>query len=858
MKSRTGKHILGVALLVVLLTVLAVPAFAASYSKVYGQTQDKIRVRESGSTSATVIDLIASKACVYIVDSRTSGHNTFVQVRYRGYEGDVLTGWICQTDGDDTYVKILSATQANKLFGVKDGNLPTKRVGLYNQKKRNEAKQSGSSGSSSADSSVSASTIKDVQTKLKALGIYSGEITGHAGDKTKAAIKAFQKRYGLTADGVAGSKTVEKLNSVYKSKGASSSSSSSSSSTGSKSAIAEAQEKLKALGIYAGEITGNAGEKTVAAIKAFQKKYGLTADGVLGSETMSKLRSVGGSSSASYSSGSVADVQNKLKALGFYSGEITGNAGTKTVAAIKAFQAKYGLTADGVAGSKTTAKLNEVYKNKGGSSSSSANYTPSTSSSTLKLGSTGSGVSALQENLTALGFYYGDITGHFGSMTEAAVKKFQKSRGLSQTGVANKTTQNAIVSAMGGGSNSKSSGTTSITTYGRTTTSGVTVRADHSTSSAGKVSLENATPLKITKRYTASNGDVWYYVSAQKNGYTYRGYVSGRYVTIISYSDYAASSGKNANDDEVIGLLRVTASGVAIREDKGTDSGKVGTANRGDMFYYTDRSGDWYKLKSGYYIMAKYCERVSDSDATSYANDGSSSGTTYRVGDTGSTVSWIQQRLKDLGMYSGEVTGHYGTKTAAAVEAFQEKRGLTADGIVGSKTMAALQGYDTSSGSSSVNVKGTVYNLDWFKAKNAGRLADYGLAAKKTAKLKDLKTGKTLNIYIQSAGNHLDVEPAAANDTQTLCSIYGVSSASYINYVRRPMLIETSNGYQIVCSIYGTPHGQQNITNNNFPGQFCLHFLGSKTHNSDKVDSDHQACINQAISLVGGSVSLLP
>ncbi|MBQ8101629.1 MAG: hypothetical protein IJ127_01765, partial [Afipia sp.] len=158
MKSRTGKHILGMALLVVLLTVLAVPAFAASYSKVYGQTQDKIRVRESGSTSATVIDLIASKACVYIVDSRTSGHNTFVQVRYRGYEGDVLTGWICQTDGDDTYVKILSATQANKLFGVKDGNLPTKRVGLYNQKKRNEAKQSGSSGSSSADSSVSAST----------------------------------------------------------------------------------------------------------------------------------------------------------------------------------------------------------------------------------------------------------------------------------------------------------------------------------------------------------------------------------------------------------------------------------------------------------------------------------------------------------------------------------------------------------------------------------------------------------------------------------------------------------------------------------------------------------------------------
>jgi len=63
---------------------------------------------------------------------------------------------------------------------------------------------------------------------------------------------------------------------------------------------------------------------------------------------------------------------------------------------------------------------------------------------------------------------------------------------------------------------------------------------------------------------------------------------------------------------------------------------------------------------------------------------------TYKVGSSGSTVKTIQQKLKNWGYYTGAVDGIYGSKTRAAVVYFQRKNGLTADGIVGNKTLAAL------------------------------------------------------------------------------------------------------------------------------------------------------------------------
>lgn len=60
-------------------------------------------------------------------------------------------------------------------------------------------------------STLTKSQIKTVQTKLKRWGYYSGSVDGIYGVKTKSAVKSFQKKNGLTADGIVGKKTASAL-----------------------------------------------------------------------------------------------------------------------------------------------------------------------------------------------------------------------------------------------------------------------------------------------------------------------------------------------------------------------------------------------------------------------------------------------------------------------------------------------------------------------------------------------------------------------------------------------------------------------------------------------------------------------
>ena len=69
----------------------------------------------------------------------------------------------------------------------------------------------------------------------------------------------------------------------------------------------------------------------------------------------------------------VTQIQTKLKRWGYYKGAVDGVYGSKTLAAVKWFQSKNGLTADGIAGTKTLRAMG-IYSNTGtGSSSTNSN-----------------------------------------------------------------------------------------------------------------------------------------------------------------------------------------------------------------------------------------------------------------------------------------------------------------------------------------------------------------------------------------------------------------------------------------------------------------------------------------------------
>lgn len=69
----------------------------------------------------------------------------------------------------------------------------------------------------------------------------------------------------------------------------------------------------------------------------------------------------------------VSTIQEKLKRWGYYNGSVDGIYGTKTVAAVKKFQQKNGLTVDGIAGPKTLAAMGINSSSSGSSGSSGTN-----------------------------------------------------------------------------------------------------------------------------------------------------------------------------------------------------------------------------------------------------------------------------------------------------------------------------------------------------------------------------------------------------------------------------------------------------------------------------------------------------
>lgn len=132
-------------------------------------------------------------------------------------------------------------------------------------------------------------------------------------------------------------------------------------------AVKTLQEKLNAKGFHSGNVDGIFGAKTYAAVTAFQKANSLGVDGIVGKLTWAKLYDATPvnvtpvTAQPMLRTGSRGDAVRKLQELlnakGYTCGSVDGIFGSKTYAAVLAFQKANGLAADGIVGSLTWGKL---------------------------------------------------------------------------------------------------------------------------------------------------------------------------------------------------------------------------------------------------------------------------------------------------------------------------------------------------------------------------------------------------------------------------------------------------------------------------------------------------------------------
>lgn len=137
----------------------------------------------------------------------------------------------------------------------------------------------------------------------------------------------------------------------------------------------------------------------------------------------------------------VAALQSALAQAGFSPGAVDGDYGSKTRAAVQAFQRARGLTVDGVVGPQTWSALRSV-------AAAPAAAAQLAGAPVLRQGDFGADVQRLQQALQRQGFSPGGADGSFGPQTRAAVVAFQRAKGLSADGVVGPATWRALDGAV--------------------------------------------------------------------------------------------------------------------------------------------------------------------------------------------------------------------------------------------------------------------------------------------------------------------------------------------------------------------------------------------------------------------------
>ena len=462
-------------------------------------------------------------------------------------------------------------------------------------------------------------------------------------------------------------------------------------------------------------------------------------------------------------------------------------------------------------------------------------------------------------------------------------------------------------------------------------TSGGSLNMRATASSSAKVvrTLPNGARLTVL-----SKGSTWTKVEYQGSvGYVSNSYVTFKTITVTSTP--VPTSAPTASPTPYVtpkpteqlisigtAVIHTSGGGLNMRQSASLAGAVMGTVPNGTAVKVYSYTSSWcmveYKGEYGY-VSTSYLDYTPNVSPTAAPTSAPTPGydtdlfnRTLRSGTSGNDVRQLQLRLKELNYLSASnVTGSYDTATFNAVKSFQTLSGLTSDGVAGPATFTALFSpyaisYDPSvtsyttlhiyyrnEGSQNtaaikkmqtalknlgytVNVNGSFDETTYlavleFQLRNgmtvtgavspamqvllySGKAAGYSaapsvrlaegegvIAGPSKSELQllhwfnvvkpSLGSSASLLIFdpithiswtlkVYSKGNHCDSQPASLKDTLLMNKAFGKPS-----WTVHTVYVMLPDGRWTMATMHNRPHLVGSIENNGFDGHLCVHFL---------------------------------
>lgn len=278
--------------------------------------------------------------------------------------------------------------------------------------------------------------VTSSQRCLKKLGYFNGPVSGKFASLTQNAVIKFQQANRIPADGVVGGNTQRALQRACQSRTSSRNTSRtlrpsgqypvlSQGKTG--AAVTRLQQRLRQLGYLNANPNGNFGPMTKDAVIRFQRNYRIAANGIVNRQTWNTL--LGSSPTpgrSSLSTQQVRELQVRLRQLGYFKTNPTGNIGPITTKAVIQYQRNYRLPVNGIANAQVLESVRRTSTGGYATQQPGRNY--------LTVGDQGENVRLVQERLGQLGFSNTNPDGFFNDYTRQSVIAFQQSSRLNSTG----------------------------------------------------------------------------------------------------------------------------------------------------------------------------------------------------------------------------------------------------------------------------------------------------------------------------------------------------------------------------------------------------------------------------------------